>query len=244
MNSMSDLFHEDVPDEFIDKVFAVMAADIGHTFQILTKRQHRLAAYLITHDQTRHLVAAQKLVHEGKWPAGLKVRLAWPLPNVWLGISAEDQATADDRLPIGGDLGERGWTVMASLEPLLGSIILPSRYLALRSGAWIITGGESGPKARQSHPDWFRSLRDQCAAAGVPFFFKQWGAHVVGEMSHGEVSVKWQNGTTEYWGDHQDIKYANHWLSNNNGRLVVAYPCGKKKAGRLHDGREWNEYPK
>src|SRR5262249_61051875 len=113
------------------------------------------------------------------------------LPNVWLGVSLEDQKTADDRIPL---LLETPAAVRwISAEPLLGPIDLSKEYLTALLGKypfkhysgprttiahlldWVVVGGESGPKARPMHPDWGRSLRDQCVAAGVPFFFKQWG---------------------------------------------------------------------
>ena len=158
VNSMSDLFHEDVPDEFIDQVFAVMALCPQHTFQCLTKRPQRMFEYITNHVHERFCEAA---------------RIAWPLPNVLLGVSCEDQQRANERFGPLCELGEAGWWTMVSAEPLLRSVVLPDRYLALGKLAWCIAGGESGPQARPSHPDHFRSLRDQCQAAGVPFFLKQ-----------------------------------------------------------------------
>ena len=108
---------------------------------------------------------------------------------------------------------------------------------------WVICGGESGPDARPMHPDWARSIRDQCVSAGVAFYFKQWGSRRVGELPHGDTCITWQDGSLEFYGDHQDIKYADHWLSNNNGRLVIAYPSSKKASGAMLDGREWRQMP-
>ena len=147
VNSMSDLFHDDVPDEFIDAVFATMEAAELHTFQVLTKRPGRMASW------TRRFRPA-------------------PLPNVWLGTSVEDQRWANVRVPI---LLETPAAIrFLSCEPLLGPVTL-TRWLASGELHWIIAGGESGQAHRPILPGWIRTLRDQCRATGVPFFFKQWG---------------------------------------------------------------------
>lgn len=141
VNSMSDLFHEDVPQEFIQRAFAVMRQAHWHTFQVLTKRSARLAE--------------------------LDSQLDWPA-NVWMGVSIE---TGEYRHRADDLRRTRAATRFLSLEPLLG----PVPALDLAGIDWVIVGGESGPGARPMHPDWVRDLRDQCAAGGVPFFFKQWG---------------------------------------------------------------------
>jgi protein gp37 len=144
VNSMSDLFHKDVPEEFILAAFDVMKRASWHNFQILTKRADRLEQ--------------------------LAPKLPWS-PNVWQGVSVEDR--------------DNVWRVhhlrkvpaavrFLSIEPLLGSI--PD--LPLAGIDWVITGGESGPHFRAPSPEWIREIRDQCVAAGVPFFFKQWGGRV------------------------------------------------------------------
>ena len=141
VNSMSDLFHRDVPADFIAQVFDVMARASHHTFQVLTKRAKRLAA--------------------------LASSLPWP-ENVWLGVSVE---TAEYLWRI-DCLREVPVAVrFLSLEPLLG----PIRELRLEGINWVIVGGESGPGARPMRVEWAQSVRDQYLAAGVPFFFKQWG---------------------------------------------------------------------
>lgn len=141
VNSMSDLFHQKVPPEFIQDVFATMRKAHWHEFQILTKRSGRLLA--------------------------LSEEIVWP-PNVWMGVSVEsDRFTgriAHLRLT-------QAKTKFLSLEPLLG----PLDNLDLTGIDWVIVGGESGPRARPMRPEWATSIRDQCAAANVPFFFKQWG---------------------------------------------------------------------
>ena len=164
VNSMSDLFHEAVPDGFIASVFDVMGRTPRHVYQILTKRPARARDFLRSPDLRRR-------------PGG-GVRL--PLPNVWLGTSVEDQQTLDRRVvPLLETPAAVRWI---SAEPLLEAITVFSvdgPVDVCRGGKsplhWVVCGGESGPGARPMRPDWARSLRDQCAAAGVPFFFKQWG---------------------------------------------------------------------
>ena len=191
VNSMADLFHDDVPDAWIDQVFAVMALAPQHTFQVLTKRAKRMRDYVNRNQRNGcgmdRMLGGEMLGHyNAALRAGVAIpALALPLPNVWLGVSVEDQARADERIP---DLLATPAAVrFLSCEPLLGPVDIGAVVRrALLDGAirndgkttplgWCITGGESGPGARPAHPDWFRSLRDQCAAAGVPFFFKQWG---------------------------------------------------------------------
>jgi protein gp37 len=146
VNSMSDLFHEHVPDGFIHRVFQVMAAAERHTFQVLTKRSDRM----------RRIVA--------RLPRDLV-----DLRNVWLGVSVEDKRHG---LPRIADLMHTPAAVrFLSVEPLLEAV----GVLDLSAIDWVIVGGESGPGARPMKEEWVREVRDQCAAAEVPFFFKQWG---------------------------------------------------------------------
>jgi protein gp37 len=141
VNSMSDLFHDNVPESFIQEIYAVMAESKEHTFQVLTKRAERLAA--------------------------LAPKLPWPT-NIWAGVTVENSSFTH-RIDL---LRTAPATVrFLSLEPLLGSI--PNLNLA--GIHWVIAGGESGPKARPMDKAWVRDIRDQCIAAQVPFFFKQWG---------------------------------------------------------------------
>ncbi len=161
VNSMSDLFHLDVPFEYIERVFEVMNRAHWHRFQVLTKRSERLAE--------------------------LSSRLAWA-PNIWMGVSVESNAY---RQRIDHLRGTNATTKFLSLEPLLG----PLEDLDVHGIDWVIVGGESGPGARPMDAAWVRSLRDQCRASSVPFFFKQWGG------------------------------------------------TNKKQAGRLLDGKTWDEMP-
>ena len=164
VDSMSDLFHPSVSTSFIDKVFAVMAAATRHVFQILTKRPGRMREYM----------EAGRELSDRRWPSALKAvsgevaDFAFPPENVWLGTSVETQEV-EDRID---DLREVPASVrFLSLEPLLG----PLPDLDLRGIDWVIVGGESGTGAREMKQEWVVDIRDQCEAANVPFFFKQWG---------------------------------------------------------------------
>ena len=182
VNSMSDLFHRDVPFEFIDKVFAVMALCPQHVFMVLTKRPERMAEYLSANRSA--------CLHES--PPGAYAKMAGPnhpLPNIWLGTSIENQAAAAERIPY--LLKCPAAVRFLSCEPLLGPIVaIPfgpidapreqwpdcTKELVRRDISWVIAGGESGPGARPCDVDWIRWLRDQCAGAGVAFYLKQLGA--------------------------------------------------------------------
>jgi protein gp37 len=269
VNSMGDLFHEDVPDEWIDRVFAVMALCPQHTFQVLTKRAERMRKYI------------EGVIASGRW-------LLWQHPidghqifdpiaaqwhimlrNVWLGVSAEDQRRADERVP--ELLATPAVIRFVSAEPLLGPIRFdridddvdtfedcgghpdphwPSdthdaTWLNALTGQmeaearapngtrrgsidvglrwkggkldWIIVGGENGPRPMQA--EWAQQIRDQCAAAGTAFFFKQWGSHIpAGQtMANGKV-----------------------WAPGCGTRLRAK----KGITGRLLDGVEHNAMPR
>lgn len=206
VNSLSDLFHPEVPFTFVAAMFGVMAACPRHTFQVLTKRPERMRA-LFAWLEERAEQAREVFPHESPaWRRAHCLRSAalnngadlgttaawlasegWPLPNVWLGTSVEHQAAADERIP--QLLATPAAVRFLSAEPLLGPVDL-GRYMvrcpscgATHLGPcdvprpwplhWVITGGESGPGYRPADPAWFGSVRDQCVAAGVPFFFKQ-----------------------------------------------------------------------
>lgn len=183
VNSMSDLFHDQVPDEFIAKVWAVMAASPQHTFQVLTKRHARMRSLLSSIEfdlaVASHWSAlgtrAGSLIEDHTPP--------YPLPNVWLGVSAENQQWADIRIP--ALLDTPAAVRFASLEPLLGPIDLDNcgGYQAVTWNPhptltyldWVIVGGESGAGARPVDAGSIRDLRDQCSDTTTAFLFKQWG---------------------------------------------------------------------
>lgn len=252
-NAHGDTFHDAVPDEWIDRIFAVAALTPQHTHMILTKRSARMREYLNGEWIMRMIAHMPALPASGQW---VQVDGPGPLPNVWLGVSVEDQARADERIP---DLLATPAAVrFLSCEPLLGPVDLTAvpwpehwprceclqgdpRYDALESSVycpgccegpeamdapavdWVIVGGESGHGARPMHPDWARSLRDQCADAGAPFHFKQ----------HGEWLHESQLG---WW------PYADEAIEKcaSEGDF---YCIGKKRAGRLLDGVEHNGMP-
>lgn len=210
VNSMSDLFHEDVPFEFINRVLDTITACPDHTFQILTKRAERMLDFYI-------------------WFRG---KYGFALPdNVWLGVSVENQQAMEERIPflIQMDVDVK----FLSCEPLLEPVQIP---IDCNDGSsfidWVICGGESGHKARPMHPDWVRSLRDQCNAAGVAFFFKQWGEHLP-ECQINEEVVKLC----------APAKAKQFPSPHNPDKLNTYYRLGKSKAGRSLDGIEWNEFP-
>jgi protein gp37 len=230
---MTDMFGHWIPAGWIDECFKTMAYTPQHIHQILTKRPERMA----------------RIVPE--------IRSHYPdrLENVHLGVSVEDQATLMER-----------WNHLRycqaavywiSYEPALGPIVLPKGFLDLGKRAWLVCGGESGPKARPMHPDWPRAVRDQCVAAGVPFFFKQWGEWAPfkqkseDDLESGDywLSVGGMNKVYPSRGRNQRasgalvprkcMAHEAHRLTDGKWMVRV----GKKRAGRLLDGRVWDEFP-
>lgn len=273
VNSMSDTFAEFVKDEWIDRMFAVMALCPQHKFQVLTKRAGRMRKWctetygegFTARDRIDNTVLGWCLDKEkfreiffrsGRLDVvndGYNACEHWPLPNVWIGISAERQQEADDRIP--SLLATPAAVRFVSLEPLLGPIDLfhikeatgfTFNALSKKEGIsfrgagldWIITGGESGPHARPMHPQWARDIRDQCAAAGVPYFFKQWGEW---EIDSGRPGAMPENGARNTWVGKNGRTYN---PSAPNGLDCWAMRrIGKRAAGRLLDGIEHNGMP-
>lgn len=275
-NARGDSFHPAVPDEWIDRMFAVMALTPQHKHLVLTERSARMREYLSKRGASPSLpghaiMAAMDGISREKWPSDLR----WPLPNVWLGVSVEDQARADVRIP--DLLATPAAGRFLSCEPLLGPIDLrwiaepdeekdgvidallgcnwidgmgrgtefrPVRpghegrvmtrrvcsleadIMAARKIDGVIVGGESGPGARPMHPDWARSLRDQCAAAGVDFHFKQWGEWHPHDSDCGLYSGPAPKSATGF-----RTAFVGERPSD---RLMIH--VGKKAAGRLLDG--------
>lgn len=190
VNSMSDLFHKDVTWEFLDKVFAIMVLTPHNTYQILTKRADVMAHYFAQGkdrlverwEQATYEIGLTGLTDKNDDPDAPACHVfnlceqQWPRPNIWLGVSAENQETLNERLPY--LLSIDAHIRFISYEPALGPIQLLDAVKHLpdiKKLSWIIAGGESGHNARPAHPDWFRSVRDQCKAAGIPYFLKQFG---------------------------------------------------------------------
>lgn len=246
VNSMSDLFHESVPESFIHLVFNVMRVWDKTTFMVLTKRPERML------DVVRSLSWRSAMPGEWGWHAYRGEPGSRVLPNVWLGVSVEDQRAADERIPL--LLQTPAAVRFLSCEPLLGPVELARWFTEVeynnhyRGGSpihWVIAGGESGPGARPMHPDWARSLRDQCVSADVPFFFKQWGSYrptVVTptgpEIWPGQVLVKRKGLTIR-----PEVRSKLKDLTCADDGDVSMHPMDKRLAGRDLDGRTWDEFP-
>lgn len=271
VNSMSDLFHEQIPDEFLDEIFGVILAckilenHPDHVFQILTKRPERMLKYFTSAAPAELLkrwsesmdgvvilddpdvlfseAVSSEVCHD--WdakgsnsggseykPWGYTSRL-FPLSNVWIGVSVENQQAADERIPF--LLQTPAFVRFLSCEPLLGPIRLDGYFREEGKGMystwidyldWVIAGGESGSKARPMHPSWARDLRGQCEIHNVPFFFKQHGEWLHESQGANPLPVMKVDGVR-----------AKEWLDGQSVRV------GKKVAGRSLDGRTWDEFP-
>jgi protein gp37 len=208
----NDLFHDAVPDDFIDEVYGVIGL-LDNTYLILTKRPARMESTL------------NRLIKS--WSAICKRDVMLP-NNIWHGLTVCNQQEADEKIPIFLQVPGRKFL---SIEPMLGPIDLerplPGPDINGVCQPWmiqgdidaVILGGETGPGARPLHPDWVRSVRDQCAAAGVPFFLKQWGEYVPVDNNNPI-------------GKHLTL-IGKQWVDR----------VGRKKAGRLLDGRTHDELP-
>lgn len=213
--SMSDLFHEDVPFEFVDNVFNVMETAGQHTFQLLTKQPKRVLKYCQYHR-----------------PAGVR---GWmpPLPNVHLGVSVENQSAADARREY---LRQCPAAIkFISYEPTLG----PVDWAGWEFVDQIISGGESGPGARPSHPDWHRATRDFCQEHDIAYFFKQWGGWVPNESGCGR--------DYHFNSKHICLNLAGEsfdgWMEAHGEHIAILAKASKKHAGHLLDGRAWQQFP-
>ncbi|MBN9525412.1 MAG: phage Gp37/Gp68 family protein [Alphaproteobacteria bacterium] len=239
VNSMGDLFLEGVPAEAVDRVLAVAALTPRHDYVLLTKRADRMQAHfeagLSDRGTPRRLMAIEDQM-QAFTTFGVETVPAWPLPNLWLGVSVENRAQL-------GRIDQLRRTPAAvrliSIEPLLEDL----GPIDLAGIDWVIVGGESGPNARPVHPDWVRSIRDQCLAAGVAFFFKQWGGWRV---------IYDRDADDPDWRQSGEIARRNprgRWLNLAGGhgfhgdRLVYVVPSGKHAAGRKLDGQVWDRRP-
>lgn len=228
--SMGDLFHPDVDFSSIRRIWATMTTyPRQHTYLILTKRPERMKQFF-------------------EWMEKQEFQVETTWENIWLGVTAENQQRADERIPILLQIPAAKRFV--SIEPMLGPVDInrwtketctncggigrvpnhphiPAHMCQRCKGTgkvsyprfdWVICGGETGPGARPMHPDWVRSLRDQCQAAGVPFFFKSWG---------------------DWYPDRKGLYHAPSAIFGD----TVVHKLGKKAAGRLLDGQEWEQHP-
>lgn len=246
--SMADVFDNQAEAAWRDDLWALIHHTPHLDWLLLTKRPQNIAGML----------PADRQPHHPAWGDG------WP--NVWLGTTVENQAEADRRIP--HLLRAPARVRFLSCEPLLGPVDLTAidlpggDYEVLPLGAawldrlapgeeegpridWVISGGESGHGARPSHPDWHRSLRDQCAAAGAPYFFKQWGEWLPGTHYTDELSKADPGDFSRFdcmdWEDGKPVPADGEWGCDMTGDEV--YRVGKKRAGALLDGREHREFP-
>lgn len=219
VGDMSDLFHEDRALRDIIRTVAV-ALLCQHDLQFLTKRPDRMRALMLNAEFMNTVDGAMDDIAPAHWhDREIDARGGWPNPRLWLGFSAERQVEFDERWAFARDLAEAGWTVFVSIEPLLGPVALPPDFLALGRRVQVIVGGESGRDARPMNPQWARDIRDQCIATGVAYFHKQNGEFV-------SVSEVEGPGFHYTFLDHRTVRRV-----------------GKKAAGRILDGRTWNEFP-
>lgn len=265
VNSVSDLFHHNVSDTVIDRIFAVMALAPHHTFQVLTKRPERMRDYMIqTCTEKGGLrigqVAADLMREEGKSlslheQAKVSNQFEWKEQfHVWLGTSVENQQYANERIPL--LLQTPAAVRFISAEPLLGpidfgKIVMPdgdhlnTLYNDGENAGldWVICGGESQRGSRPMDPRWARGLRDQCKAAGVPFFFKQWGDWTPNRPeNYCRVTGKRYSHETFSWAD-DGTPYNSFNPPVGHFPSVMVYKVGAKKTGDFLDGVQHHEYP-
>lgn len=316
VNSMSDLFHPEVPFEYIAAVFYIMAHTTRHTYQVLTKRPERMLEFFrwalnrqpswsdeapedwdnswvqMDSDYGRSCMGDTISEVGGQHPAVAALGWTphregasrggydncgpgWPYFNIWLGVSVEDQAAANERIPL--LLQTPASVRWVSAEPLLGPVDLTKVYgvphnapfnavknidggsvrcvdhapgycLADCPGRWpsldwVVAGGESGTGARPMHPDWARSLRDQCAAAGVPFLFKQWGEWQEGSAGTAATAAVLDDGRVLHDWTLPAMAAADREKRVPTCRPTVMARVGKKAAGRRLDGVLHDAYP-
>lgn len=216
--SMADIFDGDAPSGERERLWALIEATPSLMWLLLTKR----------------IGNAPRMLPQA-W-------LENPRPNVWLGATFCNQIELDrDLCKL---LAIPAVVHFGSFEPLLGPVRLPE-FEGKAGLSWIIAGGESGPHARPSHPDWFRGLRDQCISHGIPFHFKQWGEWLPGEV----FSKEGPQGLAGGFCRHQDgtegvhVGMRDHWWTGDAFGGLLSSRVGVKIAGRLLDGRSWDEMP-
>jgi len=245
----NDLFHEDVPEIFIWRAWDMMAAEKKHLFFVLTKRPERMKAFVDKYEKNwadyadKFALCPTPAMRNSPAAKDARNRANTPPANIWLGVTTENQEQADKRIQVLLQIPAAKRYV--SIEPMLGPVVLQDytfrNYLSVRpsfgrfncSGKyimpksslidWVICGGESGLGARPMHPDWARSLRDQCKVAGVPYFLKQWGEWRLFQKGDDPTKgILWELPP---------------------GLLASFVRVGKAAAGRILDGKEYLELP-
>jgi protein gp37 len=260
LNSMSDIFHKDVTVQQIAEIYAMMALTDQHTYIVLTKRAERAKEVLSSDEFFVEFHCACNRIHdlhigrlEQEMYQFIECKEFLPLKNVWQGVSVENNEQAEIRIP---DLYKTPAHVhVLSCEPLLGPIDEKwfNRRLLEMVGVkklWVIAGGESGHKARPSHPDWFRSLRDQCESADIPFFFKQHGTWMPSEENI--TSLKQIDDLPLRPKEARGVELINKDGVHNRRLLIDGvteplvrmFKMGKKHSGNLLDGVQHLNFPK
>ncbi|MGG4499046.1 DUF5131 family protein [Brevibacillus reuszeri] len=218
VNSMGDLFHEQVPGWFIKEVFDVMMKAHWHTFQVLTKRAERMREIVNAYLNQNNLE---------KLPS-----------HVWLGVSIENEQTNNER--VHQLVKTKAAVRFLSCEPLIGPIDLTPHFNWIEPDTgrsylhWVIVGGESGMNARPLRQTWVEGLKNQCEQYGVAFFFKQWGEF----FPHDDNDED----DPEFWVTDTEAGFE-HTSTPSDDNYVYMNRVGRKRAGRLLDGKEWNEFP-
>ncbi len=263
-----DLFAGSVPDEWIDRVLAVIALAPKHTFLLLTKRPERIGQYLGNDEVYRRILRAANRLRQWRPELGA-IPISHPCggvwwPQLWLGASIEDQRRADERREHLHALSMTGWRTFVSYEPALG----PVDWRGWEFLQWMVSGGESGRGARPSHPDWHRDARDFCRAHDIPYCLKSFGdwAPISALSEEGHDALYRSNRSAK---DGEDREYLDEafgrrctvpqlCLSADGSHLPVdnpdawsaerapmlAFRVGKKRAGRLLDGQTHDASPK
>jgi protein gp37 len=230
VDSMSDLFHDDVKELFIVAVLGVAAISSHHTFIILSKRAERMRLVLSYRNQGARSWMVSALLHYGLvgYIDKLPETITWPLPNVQLGVSVESREHLDR---VDALRATPAAVRVISAEPLLEDL----GGFNLQDIHQVYAGGETGPKSRPSHPDWFRSLRDECSRQGVAFFFKQWGDWSPAYAWARAVNVDPATGAV----DDPNSRMGKKGLPVQGVNSM--FRVGKKNAGRTLDGKLHNE---
>lgn len=215
VNSMSDLYHENMPQEWVDDAWAVMARNPRHIFQVLTKRPDRMLE-----DAFKREV----------------------LPNVWLGTSVENQGTWKERKDHGSALKALGWMWWISAEPLIGPLVmdgLPAHLLP----DWVVVGGESGETIRPMHPDWARAIRAWCEEHNIPFFFKQWGRWLpIFDCDKEDPDWRQVSALDRKPGRWHNLAGGTGFHGERVHRMISVRPDHDQQD--ILDGKQWHSYPR
>lgn len=264
INSMTDLFHENVNFDTIHTIFIIMALAPQHTFQIVTKRANRLFQYYQQYKnglgpiEEIEIKVKKQFTEYTNCIINNKIDVANPLKNVWVLVSAENQATANERIPYLVQIPAAVHGL--SCEPLLGEIDLSiiqqqNEHLSIfKTINWIIAGGESGSKARPMHPAWLELLQKQCEHYKIPFFFKQYGSYCFGSdlvnispknhfivLKNGDVlnnKINIADAAIEYM-DNNNISPMEYSLLNPH----IIRKVSKKISGHLLNGKVFQQFP-